>query len=789
MIAALRWLLRRVGRMTLLIVILLAIGLASLDWTLSRVVRGLDLELLVTLTLVGAVTGWLLARTRMQPLLATLLGILIALVTALIRVGQLGDRLLALLGAVGRTLWGAQFGQFYIQALSDSAEALFLASLTLVSRVQDWTRALAAGQPSYEPVALALVWSFVVCLVAAWAAWKLRRAERAFEALLPLVILLTLVCAYSGFGAWVIFVLLGIWFGLMVAVPYVARQRGWEKEGVPFAEDLGFDLALVTVPAIMVILTVAVAVPVISPQAIARWVRQWTESTPASARVISNSFGIEAAPRPPTALDLQSSPGLPRSHLLGASPDLLNKLALTVQMDEATQDLPVHYWLGTTYDEYTGHGWFSSGFREQNYEAGERVSNVLHSTDQVLLQTVLDENASGIVYAAGMVESVDRAFQVAWRQPDDMFGARVDTNSYQVDSVVPGLDANVLRAAGQAYPTWIRTQYMRVPDSMPPRVLALARDLTATEPTPYDRARALELYLRTIPYSLDVPLPPGDRDVVDYFLFDLRRGYCDYYATTMAMLARAAGLPARVAVGYAAGEYDAETHTYRVIEADAHSWTQVYFPNYGWVDFEPTSGRAAIALDAPSARRQIPPDARRENTDSFAGSAQRTLEKIWFVVPGILLLAGLLVLGGFFVDTLLLRRSAPTQIIRILYGRLIRIARLVGLPLSPGLTPTQIRALLEDSFTGTAGKRTLRWWQPIARVLQEIVAGYMETTYGAQALSNTQAALLIRKWQAVRFQFALLTALNILKAQGNALVRGYHKRFRRGASMLPHQSS
>ena len=84
---------------------------------------------------------------------------------------------------------------------------------------------------------------------------------------------------------------------------------------------------------------------------------------------------------------------------------------------------------------------------------------------------------------------------------------------------------------------------------------------TATEATPYDRARAIELYLRTIPYSLDVPIPPAEHDVVDYFLFDLRRGYCDYYATAMAMLPRAAGLPAHVAVGYAAGDYDPATRT------------------------------------------------------------------------------------------------------------------------------------------------------------------------------------------------------------------------------------
>jgi hypothetical protein len=119
-------------------------------------------------------------------------------------------------------------------------------------------------------------------------------------------------------------------------------------------------------------------------------------------------------------------------------------------------------------------------------------------------------------------------------------------------------------------------------------VLALARDLTATAPTPYDRALAIEAYLREFPYTLELPPPPISQDVVDYFIFDLQKGYCDYYATSMVVLARAAGLPARIAVGYASGIYDIDLEAYVVSEDQAHSWVEIYFPGYGWVDFEPT---------------------------------------------------------------------------------------------------------------------------------------------------------------------------------------------------------
>lgn len=772
------WLVRRVGGMTLLILVLLAIGLASVVLTLSSVVRGLDLELLVTLTLVGSVSGWLLARSRVQPFLATLFLISIALVTAFVRVGQLGDKLLAFLGAVGRTVWDAQFGQVRNQALLEPAEVLFKASITLVTRLQTWSGGVISGQPIYEPVALALVWSFVVCLVAAWAAWRLRRAERAFDALLPLVVLLGLVCAYSGRELWAMFVVLGIWFGLLVAVPYFARQRRWEQEAVSFAEGLGFDLAVITVPVIAGILVAAFSIPVISPQEIGRWVQQWNDSSPATSQAISNSLGIEPAPRPRTLLDAQSSPGLPRSHLLGASPELLKTLALTVQLDGKTQNIPVSYWLGTTYDEYTGHGWFSSGFQERDYRAGEHVSEEAPPADHILYQTVRVENAPSIVYAAGRLESVDQAFQIAWRQPGDMFGANVTSNSYRAESFVPGFDAGALRAAGQAYPDWIRTQYMRVPETMPPRVLALARDLTATEPTPYDRAVALETYLHTFPYSLAVPLPPENHDVVDYFLFDLRRGYCDYYATAMAMLARAAGMPARVAVGYAAGSYDPATDTYRVTEADAHSWTQIYFPNYGWVDFEPTSGHAAIVRDALGAFPQTPPDFNTSNSNSFSASAQRTFTQYWFVVPGMLLFLVLMVLGGLFADTLMLRRSAPTRMVEILYQRIVRFARLIGIPITPGLTPNQIRALLQDSLASPEDSRSFRLRRPILRALDLIVVEYVKTTYGAQELNATVTARLIRKWQAARLRLVPVLTLNVIQTQSNALSEFYRTRFR-----------
>jgi len=146
-----------------------------------------------------------------------------------------------------------------------------------------------------------------------------------------------------------------------------------------------------------------------------------------------------------------------------------------------------------------------------------------------------------------------------------------------VNSGLPLAGPEQLRSAGNDYPDWIRETYLKLPEGLPQRVRNLALDLTATQPTAYERALAIERYLRTIPYSLDIPIPPGERDLVDYFIFDLNKGFCDYYASAMVVLARAAGLPSRLVVGYCERTYQPETGSFVVTEADAHSWPEVVF--------------------------------------------------------------------------------------------------------------------------------------------------------------------------------------------------------------------
>ena len=192
-------------------------------------------------------------------------------------------------------------------------------------------------------------------------------------------------------------------------------------------------------------------------------------------------------------------------------------------------------------------------------------------------------------------------------------------------SLVPAASAETLDAAsawGAENPLPESYElHLTLPDTVTDRTVNLAQSLTADQPTMYAKARAIEAYLRTFEYDLDVPGPAADsEDVVDYFLFDLQRGYCDYYATAFVVLARLAGLPARFATGFAPGAWNPEDGVWTITEADAHSWPEVYFPEYGWIPFEPTAGRPELTrVDVPGAfvlgtspqERELPPEPER----------------------------------------------------------------------------------------------------------------------------------------------------------------------------------
>lgn len=172
-------------------------------------------------------------------------------------------------------------------------------------------------------------------------------------------------------------------------------------------------------------------------------------------------------------------------------------------------------------------------------------------------------------------------------------------DSYTVVSQFSQVTKQALTGAGTAYPQAILDTYLQLPQNFSELVAQTAISVTTGMETPYAKAKAIETFLRTYEYDDAIPAPPSDQDPIEYFLFQVKRGYCDYYATAMAMMLRYLGVPARTASGYAEGTYDEENGQFWVTDADAHTWVEVFFPNYGWIEFEPTAGESP--LDRPDA--------------------------------------------------------------------------------------------------------------------------------------------------------------------------------------------
>lgn len=773
---ALVWLVRRAGPGRLLTGGLLGLALLLGAWTLSALVRGLDLDLLTTMVVVGGIVGWRFggmsdeggsplensgmrgaSRSKLWGILEVVAVFAVgAVVTTWVRVGQLGDELLGILSAGGdiRTLPDAAGLWHRLMAL----ERLVAGAVTLYGRLSAWGVSLRSGQAVFEPVATALVWSFVFWLLAAWAAWMVRRAANPLYALAPLLLLVAWALVVTGSAPWAMIALCGMLLGLMALAPHMARTREWERQAVPASDELGFDLTLSVVPLVLALVTAVVIVPAWSPAAIERAVNAWLrpEVRTQTANAVSNSFGLVPAPRATTAFDPVSVPGLPRSHLLGAGPELLHKLALTIEL--SGPELTAPRWLSTTYDRYTGRGWITSGLELLAFDANERTGETTDAAHVTVWTTVRNSRGDGLVYAPGPVRSVDHPFGIARRTNDDVFGAQAQAQVYRVEADIPVYDEAALRAANGAYPEWVTARYLGLPEDVPARVTALARDLTATAPTAYDRARAIESYLREIPYSLDVPEPPARREVTDYFLFDLQRGYCDYYATAMAVLARAAGLPARLAVGYASGSYDAERGEYTVREAEAHAWTQVYFTGYGWVDFEPTRGRAAPGRAEPLTQGGPPPRG-EVSSEPTAGEAAGTAVRWGGVALVVLGAAALVWLGA---EAWRWRRLQPGAVVTRLYGRVYATAARLGVAVRPSDTPHEVVGKLASHFEEGQRARQAAWWGPARATVEAITAWYEKTTYGGRAPDRAESARLVESWARARGRVWLVIAVRRL---------------------------
>lgn len=406
-----------------------------------------------------------------------------------------------------------------------------------------------------------------------------------------------------------------------------------------------------------------------------------------------------------------------------------------VVMQVTPSDGREHYWRGRTYDVYTGAGWQSS-LEEAKADAGGPVA--VSDRDSYSIPANLtpgdgDEAAGPLLTAAFRVVGETKQFYYAANPRQVLVGSqsvqynqrvrvcgdgRLDLVSggpvqypYQVvsapapDVTLPQTQA-LLRRAGTNYPRPIRQRYLSTSgeDITQPEDLAFFRravaeavqSLPPDRRDPLDKALALRDWVsQRCVYSLAPPPIPDDADHVRVFLSDERRGYCDMFASSLAILCRTAGIPARLATGFAPGE--ASGGLFNLRGEDKHAWIEVYFPGTGWIALDATAG-AVTDGSVPGAAGQG-----RSGWRAWLGRLRAGLGANWGTIGP--LLAGILLIVGYVFKTEVYDRwrakrsgpsrspFAPSQSPRSAlgrrYARLARALARLGLPRRPSETPDE----------------------------------------------------------------------------------------------------
>ncbi|HBY07218.1 MAG TPA: hypothetical protein DEH22_05315 [Chloroflexi bacterium] len=763
-------LIRKIAVPSVFIFWLLVGVISSVTYGLSLLIRGLSFDILFGLSFVGLAVSWWLARTRLKTWLAAPMLLFAGVGLIYLIVGKLFTPIVNL----GHALW--QIGWIYLQDPKNPVvdfTALQLSLTEFTQRVNltgaelnDWLGSLSTATPIFHATAVLLVWGSAVWLVSVWAGWVQRRYKNALLSILPGSILLIAAQGYTYVEPTILIPLLFFALLLMALTWLNTNETRWKSHKIDYPDDVRLDSIVAFVGIAVFLVVVAFFLPRISIRRVVEMVRQLTNPQIEQAAPFIESFGLQVNQPSVGRFGSMLDAGLPRDHLVGAGPELSEQIVMSVQIGaglppgvEADDTIPL-YWRGLTYDLYNGTGWDSSDVTLHHYRADQQVGLFVRPGYWIIEQDVRFIDESPLLFAAGDLITVDENYQVAWRSqpwrseieqfPGDFFGASTDALTYRAQSFVPVVDETTLRASPRLYPDWVLENYILVPFGVPQRVINLTNQLIAGVSNPYDRARLIEQYLRQFDYTTDLPPLPPNRDLVDYFLFDIRKGYCDYFATAMVVMARVAGLPSRLVVGYARGTYDAANDRYVVSEANAHSWPEIYFSGIGWVPFEPTSAFQEIARS--EFPLQFPGDATYViEAESLMGGL-KPLFGSWPLTFGA---AALGLIWGWMVwitlDEWLLRRLAPAGMATRLYKRLYRHGRRLGAPARKQDTPHDFANALRRQFAAIYGK-SIRHKSVLQtrRDILDLTNVYTRAQFSAQGLLDEDKAHMLAVWQRLR---------------------------------------
>ncbi len=352
------------------------------------------------------------------------------------------------------------------------------------------------------------------------------------------------------------------------------------------------------------------------------------------------------------------------------------------------------------------------------------------------------------------------------------------SGNYAVTVLYSGASAEELEAAGTTYPAWVE-QYATLPQASyrNPAVLAKIHSLAleivnaAGAKNPYDEATAIENWLRdpkNFTYTLAPPRTPDGMDPIDFFLFTSRKGYCEFFATSMGDMMRTLGIPTRLVSGYGPGTFDQTTNSFVVRGEDAHTWVEVYFPApadgkqpYGWIPFEPTADDQGFytpilrgqtgtnpcfrddGCDTPipglvgpgSSSTANPTRGERNDPGSLPGGGGLRV--------GSLDATALTRIAGVIIAILLLLLVAVSRYLRprsvmAVWRRTMALASLAGAERMPGETPLE------------AGRRLQRAFPEAADPVRNLAGGFAVAAYAPPEMARTARSTVMEAWSALR---------------------------------------
>ncbi len=292
--------------------------------------------------------------------------------------------------------------------------------------------------------------------------------------------------------------------------------------------------------------------------------------------------------------------------------DLGDEIVMRVRAPEPA------FWRGQTFTEFDGRTWTVSPELGQPQNGpvidvqptiGDAIGSTVPSSE--LVQTYfVEQDLPNVVFAAA--RPVQVIFDgTLWTRPDGALRSDVTLTAGSVYTVISDrvqVDADILRTQGDLgeFFAGFRAMaggdelepFLELPDSTTQRTIDLATSLRTPGESTYDTILAYEAWLgANTEYDLDAPVPADGADAVDDFLFESQLGFCEQIASTLTIMLRSQGVPARLATGYVPGERDRVSGVWNVKGSDAHAWVEVWFPQTGWQAFDPTA-EVPLAADA-----------------------------------------------------------------------------------------------------------------------------------------------------------------------------------------------